>query len=66
MAKEKQTKYTAAQRKAYYSGMGYRAGYEGKQIPFKNDKNKQSFREGFASVKVIVSKYPDLDKHKRK
>lgn len=60
----KKSKYTAAQRKAYYSGMGYRAGYEGKAIPFKNDKNKQSFKEGFASVKVIVSKYPDVKKSK--
>lgn len=61
----KKSKYTAAQRKAYYSGMGYRAGYEGKEIPFKNEKNKQSFREGFASVKVVVSGYPEL-KNKRK
>ena len=61
----KKSKYTAAQRKAFYSGMGYRAAYEGKEIPFKNDKNKQSFKEGFASVKVIVSNYPEL-KNKRK
>ena len=59
-------KYTSGQRRAYYSGQGYRAGYEGKQIPFKNEKNKQSFRDGFASVKITVSKYPALDKGKKK
>ena len=52
MAKKK--KYTTAQTRAYYSGQGYRAGYEGKEIPFKNEQNKASFKEGFASVKVTV------------
>ena len=59
-------KYTAGQRRAYYSGQGYRAGYEGKEIPFKNAKNKQSFREGFASVKITVSKYPHLESKKKR
>ena len=62
----KNQKYSAGQRKAYYSGQGYRAGYEGKAIPFKNPKNKQSFREGFASVKITVSKYPDLESKKKR
>lgn len=54
----KKQKYTAAQKRAFYSGQGYRAGYEGKEIPFKSEKNKQSFKEGFASVKVTVLGYP--------
>ncbi len=57
-------KYSAGQKRAYYSGQGYRAGYEKKEIPFKNPKNKQSFREGFASVKVVVDGYPSLKKGK--
>ena len=58
----KKSKYTAAQKRAFYSGQGYRAGYEGKEIPFKSEKNKQSFKEGFASVKVTVLGYPPLEK----
>ena len=53
-------KYTAAQKKAYYSGMGYRAAKDGKAISFKNEKNKQSFREGYKAAGTTVSKYPDL------
>ena len=60
----KKSKYTAAQKRAYYSGQGYRAGYEGKEIPFKSDKNKASFKDGFASVKVTVQGYPPLKKRK--
>lgn len=56
----KKRKYTADQKRAYYSGQGYRAAYEGKKIPFKNAKNKESFCEGYNSVKVVVSRYPDL------
>ena len=59
---KRKSKYTAAQKRAYYSGQGYRAGYEGKQIPFRSEKNKESFRQGFASVKGTISKYPDLNK----
>lgn len=57
-------KHTAGQKKAYYSGMGYRAAYEGKEIPFKSKKNKQAFKDGFSSVRIIVEKYPDLKSRK--
>ncbi len=53
-------KYTAGQKKAYYSGMGYRAAYERKEIPFKNESNKESFRQGYRSAGKKVSKYPPL------
>lgn len=53
-------KYSASQRRAYYSGQGYRVAYGGKAIPFKNDKNKESFRQGYKSVKGRLSRYPDL------
>ena len=53
-------KYTAAQRKAYYSGMGYRAGQDGKAIPFKNEQNKESFRQGYRKAKNTISKYPNV------
>lgn len=52
-------RYTAAQRKAYYSGMGYRAAMEGKAIPFKKDENKESFRQGFRKAKDVVAAYPN-------
>lgn len=55
----KQKKYTRAQQKAYYSGMGYRAGQEGKKIPFKNEKNLNSFRQGYQKARVAVSRYPN-------
>ena len=61
----KKQKYTAAQKKAYHRGQGYRAGQAGKKIPYKNKENLQAFREGYTSVKVTVSKYPDLDKKKK-
>ena len=56
MAKTK--KYTAAQKKAYYRGQGYRAGMSGKRIPYSNLSRKKSFQEGYSSVKIIVGKYP--------
>ena len=60
------SKYSAAQKKAYYSGMGYRAACEGKRIPFKNDNNLQSFREGYKAAGASVSKYPQRDTKKGK
>lgn len=51
-------KYTKAQKKAYYSGMGYRAGEQGKFIPFSNPKNLQSFRNGYKAARTKVAKYP--------
>ena len=61
----KNQKYTQGQKRAYYSGQGYRAAYEGKAIPFKSEKNKRSFQEGYTSVKITVSKYPDLKSKKK-
>ncbi len=58
----RKSKFTKAQKRAYYSGQGYRAGQFGKAIPFKNDKNKQSFREGYRKAKTIIVKYPDVKK----
>lgn len=60
----RRSKYTRAQKRAFYSGQGYRAGQKGKKIPFKNPKNKQSFVDGYRSVKITVEGYPDLDKKK--
>lgn len=56
----KKKNYTAAQKKAYYSGMGYRAGREGKAIPFKSEQNKESFRQGYHKSKNVVDKYPSV------
>lgn len=64
MAKSKKKKYTAAQKKAYYRGQGYRAGQRGKKIPYKNETSLKAFRDGYTSVKVTVEKYPNLDSKK--
>lgn len=52
-------RYTAAQKKAYYSGMGYAACMEGKAIPFKNEENKASFKAGYNKGKQQVKQYPN-------
>lgn len=59
---KKKSKYTAAQKKAYYSGMGYRVGRAGKEVPFKNPENRVSFQAGYAAGKKPAAKYPDLKK----
>lgn len=51
-------KYTAAQRKAYYSGMGYAACQAGKRIDFKSEQNKASFKAGLAKGKERAAKLP--------
>jgi len=56
----KYSKYTQSQKKAYYSGMGYRAGKAGVIIPFRNNSNKQSFMEGYVAAKTTVTKYPKV------
>ena len=66
MAKRK--RYTNAQRKAYYSGMGYRTAYEGKGIDFQNNGCRDSFKAGFNQGGRVISKnykkYPTANKFK--
>ena len=60
----KKAKYTNAQRKAYYSGMGYRTAREGKAINFTSDDMLASFREGYKRGGQVIAKnakkYPKL------
>ena len=58
----RKSKFTAAQRAAYHAGRGYRAGQNGRKIPYKNQDNLNSFRAGYKSVKNTVTKYPKIDK----
>ena len=60
MAKKK--KFTAAQKAAYHAGRGYRAGQNGRKIPYRNKDTLNSFRAGYSSVKNAVKRYPKLDK----
>lgn len=57
------SKYTRAQRKAYYSGMGYACAAYGKAINFKSEENKQSFYAGWGAGKKKIAanadRYPD-------
>lgn len=52
-------RYTAAQKKAYYSGMGYATCMEGKAIDFKNEDNKESFKAGLAKGKERAKTLPN-------
>lgn len=47
------TKYSAAEKRAYYRGQGYRAAKEGKKIDCRNDKTKASCRAGYKSGKGV-------------
>lgn len=63
MAKKK---YINAERKAHYSGMGYRIAHDGKAIKFENAAIRDSFTAGYKiGGKVIAKrprKYPKLKK----
>lgn len=63
MAKKK---YTNAERKAYYSGMGYRIAHDGKAIKFENATIRDSFTAGYKSGGKVIAKrprkYPKLKK----
>ena len=65
MANQKgKSKYTRAQKRAYYSGMGYATAYHNKQINFATPENKESFKAGYkqgvAMAKQTPDKYPPL------
>ena len=61
---EGKSKYTRAQKRAYYSGMGYATAYHNKQINFATPENKESFKAGYkqgvAMAKQTPDKYPPL------
>lgn len=67
MAKNK-SNYTRAQKRAYYSGMGYATAYHNKQINFATPENKESFKAGYkqgvAMAKNTPDKYPPLSPKK--
>ena len=48
--KTRRSTYTAAQKRAFHSGQGYRLAEEQKAIAFKNPDNKQSFINGYKSI----------------
>ncbi len=56
-------KYSLAEKRAYYSGQGYKLGQQGKAIKFKNEKNRQSFRNGFKSIDA--NRYENVSSKKR-
>ena len=57
--KAKRSKYTAAQKKAYQSGIAYAIAIEGKRIDFKSADNKESFKAGLAKGKEKAKKCSD-------
>lgn len=52
-------KYTAAEKKAYHTGMGYRFADEERAINFSNPKNKASFNNGYRAAGDKIAKNPD-------
>ncbi len=59
-------KYSSRERRAYHSGMAYAAGRKGKKIPYKNEKNLKSFRNGYRKGLTVIVNYPDARGGKRK
>lgn len=65
MANQKgKSKYTRAQKRAYYSGMGYATAYHNKAINFETPENRSSFeagwKQGTAMARSKPDKYPPL------
>ena len=65
MANQKgKSKYTRAQKRAYYSGMGYATAYHNKAIKFDTPENRSSFeagwKQGTAMARSKPDKYPPL------
>lgn len=60
----KKSKYTRAQKRAYYSGMGYATAYHNKAIKFDTPENRSSFeagwKQGTAMARSKPDKYPPL------
>lgn len=50
-------KYSLAQRRAYYAGMGYRHGKEGKEVAVKPE-NMRSFQNGYKKAAAASAKAP--------
>ena len=52
-------RYTAAQRRAYYLGIGYGACNDGKAIPLTSEDEKESFRNGLKKAQAVSPSYPN-------
>ena len=57
MARRKNRKYTAAEKRAFHSGQGYYLGYNGRKIEFKTVKLKESFQAGYADQSKRTKKH---------
>ena len=58
-------RYSLEQRRAYYAGMGYRHGKEGKEVRMK-ESSKSSFRNGYKKAKSASARAPRAGWAKRK
>ncbi|MGN1051888.1 MAG: hypothetical protein ACI4SH_00700 [Candidatus Scatosoma sp.] len=69
MATGEKSNYTRAQKRAYYSGMGYATAYHKKAIKFAKPENRESFeagwKQGTAMAKQTPDKYPPLQTKKK-
>lgn len=60
MANQKgKSKYTRAQKRAYYSGMGYATAYHNKAIKFDTPENRSSFEAGWKQGTAMARSKPD-------
>lgn len=53
------SKYTRAQKRAYYSGIGYATASRKKGINFDNPENEASFKAGLKQGVAMLSRTPD-------
>lgn len=69
MSQGNTSNYTRAQKRAYYSGMGYATAYHKKAIKFAKPENRASFeagwKQGTAMAKQTPDKYPPLQPKKK-
>lgn len=61
MGKRKGRKYTAAERKAYYIGIGERCAKTGKHGNFRNEGEMKSYRAGYAAADKVIRNAPESD-----
>lgn len=52
-------KYTAAQKRAYWTGQGYAACNAGKRVPCSSAQTEASFKAGYNKGRQKAAKYPN-------
>lgn len=56
--RKRNSRYSDAQRKAFYSGQGFRVAYQGLKINFRNPETRASFEQGWRAAGKKIAQYP--------